>query len=62
MTSTARRYGGPVIDNFSLGLTHGLLLLLAWRLLSRADLDREDPPLTEEKKPRGFGVKRGRGA
>lgn len=30
-----------VIDNFSLALTHGLLLLIAWRLLFRADLDRE---------------------
>lgn len=32
-----------VIDNFSLGLTHALLLLAAWRLLSRPDLDRDDP-------------------
>ena len=31
-----------MIDNFSLALTHGLLLLVAWRLLSRADLD-DDP-------------------
>jgi hypothetical protein len=30
-----------MIDNFSLGLTHFLLLLAAWRLLSRADLDSE---------------------
>ena len=28
-----------MIDNFSLALTHGLLLLVAWRLLFRADLD-----------------------
>ena len=28
-----------MIDNFALGLTHGLMLLAAWRLLSRADLD-----------------------
>ncbi len=32
-----------MIDNFSLLLTHGLLLLAAWRLLSRDDLD-VDPP------------------
>ena len=34
-----------MIDNFALGLTHGLMLLAAWRLLSRADLDddRVDP-------------------
>lgn len=30
-----------MIDNFSLGLTHGLMLLAAWRLLSRLDLDSE---------------------
>ena len=28
-----------MIDHFALGLTHGLMLLAAWRLLSRADLD-----------------------
>lgn len=28
-----------MIDNFVLALTHGLMLLAAWRLLSRADLD-----------------------
>ena len=28
-----------MIDNFSLALTHGLLLLVAWRILSRPDLD-----------------------
>ncbi len=35
-----------MIDNFALGLTHGLMLLAAWRLLSRPDLDRDDvePP------------------
>jgi len=34
-----------MIDNFALGLSHGLLLLAAWRLLSRPDLDddRVDP-------------------
>jgi hypothetical protein len=30
-----------MIDNFSLGLTHLLMLLAAWRLLRRPDLDRE---------------------
>jgi hypothetical protein len=33
-----------MIDNFSLALTHGLMLLAAWRLLFRPDLDREDRP------------------
>ncbi|MGE3746833.1 MAG: hypothetical protein AB7G25_14195 [Sphingomonadaceae bacterium] len=32
-----------MIDLFSLGLSHGLLLLAAWRLLARKDLDREPP-------------------
>lgn len=31
-----------MIDNFSLALTHGLLMLAAWRLFRRPDLDRED--------------------
>lgn len=30
-----------MIDNFSLALTHGLMLIAAWRLLWRRDLDRE---------------------
>lgn len=28
-----------MIDTFALALTHGLILVAAWRLLSRADLD-----------------------
>lgn len=31
-----------MIDNFALGLTHALMLLAAWRLLRRGDLDREE--------------------
>jgi hypothetical protein len=31
-----------MIDLFALGLTHALMALAAWRLLARADLDRED--------------------
>ena len=30
-----------MIDNFALGLTHVLMLLAAWRLLSRTDLDED---------------------
>ena len=30
-----------MIDNFSLGLTHALMLLAAWRLLRAAGLNRE---------------------
>jgi hypothetical protein len=33
-----------MIDNFALGLTHGLMLLAAWRLLYRADLDEDGAP------------------
>ena len=31
-----------MIDNFAIAITHGLLLLAAWRLLSRPDLDDDD--------------------
>lgn len=30
-----------MIDNLALGISHGLLLLAAWRLLRRVDLDHE---------------------
>jgi hypothetical protein len=33
-----------VIDNFALGLTHALMLLAAWRLLSRPDLEDDGAP------------------
>ncbi len=42
-----------MIDNFSLGLTHGLMLLAAWLLLRRPDLDREPSPRDVQAKPRG---------
>lgn len=32
-----------MIDNFALGLTHGLMMLAAILLLRRPDLDRESP-------------------
>lgn len=36
-----------MIDNLALGLSHGLLMLAAWRLLTRPDLDDEAAlPLT----------------
>ena len=31
-----------MIDNYALALSHGLILLMAWRLLSRSDLDDDD--------------------
>ena len=51
-----------MIDNFSLALTHGLLLLVAWRLLSRTDLDEETAPGTEPSaaKRRGWIPGKGR--
>ena len=33
-----------MIDNFSIGLTHGLMLLAALLLLLRPELDKEEPP------------------
>lgn len=36
-----------MIDTFSLALTHGLLLIAAWRLINRPDLN-EDRPVRAE--------------
>jgi hypothetical protein len=33
-----------VIDNFVLALTHGLMLLAAWRILFRRDLEDDGAP------------------
>jgi len=47
-----------MIDNFALALSHGLLLLAAWRLIRRADLDDPavaPPPPPEAKARRPFG-------
>ena len=32
-----------MIDNLSLAISHGLMLLAAWRLLTRRDLDDDRP-------------------
>jgi hypothetical protein len=40
-----------MIDNFALGLTHGLMLLAAWILLRRRDLDDETPPRPRGRRP-----------
>ncbi len=42
-----------MIDNFSIALTHGLLLIAAWRLMNRDDLDVEEPP-EPDPQPSGF--------
>jgi len=40
-----------MIDNFSLLLSHGLILIALWRLLSRPDLDAETRPTGEQQRP-----------
>jgi hypothetical protein len=51
-----------MIDSFSLALTHGLLLLVAWRLLSRPDLDEDPAPGAEPVAPKRRGWSFGGGA
>lgn len=41
-----------VIDNFALGISHGLLLLAAWLLMRRPDLDREGEDDADRRWPR----------
>ncbi len=47
-----------MIDNFSIALTHGLLLIAVWRLIHRPDLDLEGPPEPDEE-PEGFHAPKG---
>jgi hypothetical protein len=42
-----------MIDNFALAISHGLLLLAAWRLMRRTDLDVEPSP-PPAPRPQGF--------
>ena len=47
-----------MIDNLALAISHGLIALAVWRLLTRPDLDREiapdtPPPATGQRKGRG---------
>ena len=45
-----------MIDNLSLAISHGLMLLAAFLLLRRDDLDREASPKDQEpKKKRRWG-------
>ena len=39
-----------MIDNFSLAISHGLMLLAAFLLLRRSDLDHEPGPADHESK------------
>lgn len=41
-----------MIDNFALGLSHGLLMLAAWRLMFRPDLDDDGVPAPPPPAPR----------
>ena len=54
-----------MVDYFALALTHGLLALAAWRLVQRADLDRDPPAPTDDEvtgaeNPRGENLKAAR--
>lgn len=46
-----------MIDNFSILLSHGLLMFAFWILIQRADTDEEDPPMPDAD-PEGFAVSR----
>lgn len=45
-----------MIDHFGLALSHGLILLAAWRLLFRPDLDDDDAgsPDQDRRTAKGF--------
>ena len=45
-----------MIDNFALALSHGLLMLAAWRLVRRPDLDEDiAPPAVTVRRTRLWG-------
>lgn len=50
-----------MIDSFALLVTHGLMLIAAWRLLGRRDLDQEvdDRALRDRHRPGLRSGKRG---
>ena len=47
-----------MIDNFALALSHGLLLLAAWRLMARPDLDDDNAPAPNAPSVRNRGFAR----
>ena len=51
-----------MIDNFALALSHGLLLLAAWRLLSRDDLDDDKAVVRDPAATKRPFLKRGNSA
>ena len=50
-----------MIDYFAIGLTHGLILYLCWRLLNRDDLDDPLASPPEPKSRRGARATRRKG-
>lgn len=44
-----------MIDHFALGLSHGLLLLAAWRLMFRPDLEDDSASVADAGSGRGWG-------
>ena len=44
-----------MIDNLVIGLTHGLLLLTAWRLIGRPELDDESAVAPDKSGKRRWG-------
>jgi hypothetical protein len=49
-----------MIDLFSLGLSHGLMLLAAWRLLQRPDLNDDNAKPGDDGARTGWGALRKR--
>jgi hypothetical protein len=47
-----------MIDNFALALSHGLILIAAWRLMSRPDLDDPAQPAPAPKAEPRIKLKR----
>jgi hypothetical protein len=52
----ASKAGRDMIDMLSLFLSHGLLLLAAWRLLWRGDLDDDKGPVDTRKQHGKWGA------
>lgn len=46
-----------MIDMFSLFLSHGLLLLAAWRLMGRKDLDDDNAPADAQPTQKKWGAR-----
>jgi hypothetical protein len=46
-----------MIDTFSLAISHGLMFLVAWRILNRPDLDQEGED-SDEKDKKKWGFRR----